>query len=364
MNLRLYISKEDSENFSKSFSTKLYPKFERSTFLFVDFSINESLKDIFKIQVFYSENGFYYTKFISNEIIRHAFGKWNQLNFMLARDKNKPLTPLFIFDFPLNNSKSSYDAVFANINGNLWPAYNGGDNNGSSLYSTYGPGGGDTKFISSSCKYSPLTFTCSSSGNGFIGNNNAIRKAELDKQNIVELLAGGEDSNEYYEYSSGSFSVGETELSTNATTIVKRSDQNITITGDIMYTGGYNSLAEVPKMIVYADNIYISCTVNRIDAVLIANNVVNTCVSEESGDTPDVDNRERSRQLVINGAVIASKLEANRTYGAATGANSIVPAEIINFDPTLYLFGGNVGQDDDATGRLEVTSITEMAPRY
>lgn len=119
MNLRLYTTKEDSENFSKSFSTKLYPKFERSTFLFVDFSLNKSQKDVFKIQVFYSENGFFYTKFISKEIIRHAFGKWNQLNFMLARDKNKPLTPLFIFDFPLNNSKSSYDAVFANINGNL-----------------------------------------------------------------------------------------------------------------------------------------------------------------------------------------------------------------------------------------------------
>ncbi|WP_405323847.1 hypothetical protein [Methanobrevibacter sp.] len=119
MNLRLYTTKEDSENFSKSFSTKLYPKFERSTFLFVDFSLNKSQKDVFKIQVFYSENGFFYTKFISKEIIRHAFGKWNQLNFMLARDKNKPLTPLFIFDFPLNNSKSSYDAAFANINGNL-----------------------------------------------------------------------------------------------------------------------------------------------------------------------------------------------------------------------------------------------------
>ena len=119
MSLRLYTSKEDSENFSKSFSTKLYPKFERSTFLFVDFSINKSYKDIFKIQVFYSENGFFYTKFISKEIIRHAFGKWNQLNFMLARDKNKPLTPLFIFDFPLDNSKSPYDALFANINGDL-----------------------------------------------------------------------------------------------------------------------------------------------------------------------------------------------------------------------------------------------------
>ena len=119
MNLRIYTSKEDSINFSRSFSTKLYPKFERSTFLFVDFSINESHKDVLQIQVFYSENGFFYTKFNSENLIRHAFGKWDQLNFMLARDKNKPLHPLFIFDFPLDNSKSPYDATFANVNGEL-----------------------------------------------------------------------------------------------------------------------------------------------------------------------------------------------------------------------------------------------------
>lgn len=119
MNIRLYTSKEDSENFGRSFSTKIYPKFERSTFLFVDFSINESHKDVFKIQVFYTENGFFYTKFNSSTLIRHAFGKWNALDFMLAKEKNNPLCPLFIFDFPLDNTNSQYDAVFANVNGEL-----------------------------------------------------------------------------------------------------------------------------------------------------------------------------------------------------------------------------------------------------
>lgn len=119
MNLRLYTSSIDSQSFSKSFSTKLRPKFKQSAFLFVDFSINESHKDVFKIHVFYNENGFFYTKFISKDLIRHAFGKWNRLNFMLAREKNNPLNPLFIFDFPLDNSKSQYDAMFASINGQL-----------------------------------------------------------------------------------------------------------------------------------------------------------------------------------------------------------------------------------------------------
>ena len=76
-----------------------------------------------------------------------------------------------------------------------------------------------------------------------------------------------------------------------------------------------------------------------------------------------INNPENSNQLTINGAIIAKRLIANRTYGAATGANSIVPAEIVNFDPTLYQFGGSAEANDDTTGRLDVTTMHEVAPR-
>ena len=67
--------------------------------------------------------------------------------------------------------------------------------------------------------------------------------------------------------------------------------------------------------------------------------------------------------------VIAGELDAARTYGAATGANSIIPAEIINFDPTLYRFGGddrntNEESEENASLYLEVTYKKELSPRY
>ena len=123
---------------------------------------------------------------------------------------------------------------------------------------------------------------------------------------------------------------------------------------------------------IYAEkNIYINCsTVNRIDAILIAGkdssndgNVI-TCANS-NGEIPEINSQERSHQLVIYGAVIANKLVPTRTYGAATGANSIIPAEIINFDPTLYLWGGSdATTSEDRNTNMDITYIKELAPRY
>ena len=76
-----------------------------------------------------------------------------------------------------------------------------------------------------------------------------------------------------------------------------------------------------------------------------------------------INNVANSTPLKVNGAIVAKTLISNRTYGAATGVNSIIPAEIINFDPTLYMWG-NLGDDDgDDNGELEVTLTKELAPR-
>ena len=115
----------------------------------------------------------------------------------------------------------------------------------------------------------------------------------------------------------------------------------------------------MPKLIIYSKkNININCEVNRIDALIIANGTVNTCANSSN-----INAAANSRQLFVNGAIVAKKLVANRTYGAATGANSIIPAEIINFDPTLYQFSGSAQADDDTTGRLDVTYMHELSPR-
>ena len=86
---------------------------------------------------------------------------------------------------------------------------------------------------------------------------------------------------------------------------------------------------------------------------------MNTCAD---GDD-DINKRERSNQLTINGAIIAGKLlDLKRTYGAAKGVNSGVPAEIINFDPTFYLWGS---ADAEKQENKEYTTVytAEVAPR-
>ena len=45
----------------------------------------------------------------------------------------------------------------------------------------------------------------------------------------------------------------------------------------------------------------------------------------------------------------------------------MVPAEIIDFDPSLYMWGGIAGGGegkDNAYGNMEVTYLRELAPRY
>ncbi|MBQ3321184.1 hypothetical protein IJG71_03635, partial [Candidatus Saccharibacteria bacterium] len=148
---------------------------------------------------------------------------------------------------------------------------------------------------------------------------------------------------------------------------IASSDEDITISGDLVYSGTFNSLNELPKLVIYANNVNINCNVERIDALIIANDKVRTC-----SDSGDINNIENSTQLKVNGAIISNNLEANRTYGASTGANSIIPAEIINFDPTLYKFGDitKAGDDDDdeteitdPDSTLDVVYIKETAPR-
>jgi hypothetical protein len=85
-----------------------------------------------------------------------------------------------------------------------------------------------------------------------------------------------------------------------------------------------------------------------------------------------------SVQLIINGAVIANNMVLHRTYGnsmgiASNGANgrywlpsvvgSDTPAEIINYDSSLMLWGeamAGAAESDTYT----VTYQHELAPRY
>ena len=114
----------------------------------------------------------------------------------------------------------------------------------------------------------------------------------------------------------------------------------------------------IPKLIIYAKNIKINCEVTKIDAVLIADDNIDTCA-----DIEDVNAEGRSKQLTIFGTVITDTLDLKRTYGAATGTNSAVPAEIINYDTSLYLWA-NQNAGLTKSGRITSTYQRELPPRY
>ncbi len=175
----------------------------------------------------------------------------------------------------------------------------------------------------------------------------------------------------YYNGENDNLTIGRFTINKGTTQAV-RTNGNVVITGNLEYAGPYNNLEEVPKLIIYAKNIVINCVVNRVDAVLIAEKTVVTCENgvsfNEKGEIDEsrirvaINDRANSNQLKINGAIIANKLILNRTYGAATGINSIIPAEIINYDSTLYLWGSRESEELQSN-KLTPTYLHDMAPR-
>ena len=253
----------------------------------------------------------------------------------------------------------------------MWPEYRfvGADGTARSYFgggnpsiSGREPGGSDkTNF----CDRIPLTIAndpCNNnSGTGTIGSAASTNQAANDKtKTLNKLMADNEDLNSAdYSYSAGNLSVGTVNVTeTDGKIKVFYAAGNVNIDGDIVYAGSYSDLKQVPKVVVYAgENIVISCNVNRIDALLIADREVKTC------DSDNTDAKANSNQLVVNGAIVTNKLVPNRTYGAASGANSVIPAEIINFDPTLYLWGGLKDENNSQNRKFDVAYTHELAPR-
>ncbi len=241
---------------------------------------------------------------------------------------------------------------------------------------------------SSYCKRVTLSFAnnnCGSGKTGSIGIDTSQRTTERDKASILEryissVRSGKIDGNEVdptiidesrktnvgaYEYNGGDKQLsiindGNATLKAGTTTVVYTTG-NVIIKSDIKRDDNetYDSLEKVPRLIIYGGNIEIQCNVNRIDALLVAESKVNTCLD----GTDDVNARQRSNSLIINGAIIAEGVELDRTYGAGPGAASGVPAEIINFDSTLYVWGA-MNSGVTKSGKVTTTSLKELSPRY
>lgn len=210
-----------------------------------------------------------------------------------------------------------------------------------------------------------------------------------DKEKLVaRFMQNTDESGLQYEKISGDYIVEGLTIPKGLTYVIHATG-DITIANNIDYEDGYSSLDQIPKLIIYAEkNITISCGVSRISAVLIAgknsnsDGVVDTCPTTYTSYNYDpravmnwrtiknkvvtasvVNVPNNSNQLKITGTVIANKLVANRTYGAGKGADSVIPAEIIDYDTTLYGWGARESEGS-VSGRMQTVYTHELAPRY
>ena len=141
---------------------------------------------------------------------------------------------------------------------------------------------------------------------------------------------------------------------------------SVYINGNITYTnGGYTSPSNVPQLIIITDgSIFIDGNVTRVDAWLIAKSsdsnkgIIRTCADSNGNSQNEA---TCSKQLRINGPIVARQLELNRVYGAAPGNNSATAAEIINLSPATYVFSQSKASDN---ATLRTVYSKEVAPRW
>ena len=195
-----------------------------------------------------------------------------------------------------------------------------------------------------------------------------------------------------YVNTSGNITINASTIPKGVTYLVK-SPKDVTIAGDIRYElGGYTSIQDIPKVVIYAKNIDIQCNVEEVDAILITDSgesgnrgKVNTCSDAQTANEDSSveeqfaawNDAKRSRQLKIFGAAITDELYMERTYGAAAwnkvyGAYSAanypkgtdgIPAEIFDYDSTLLMWSEYMAGAAE-TDTLNTVYQHELAPRY
>lgn len=261
----------------------------------------------------------------------YTFGSWDELSVTLA----KP---------------GSSDTIASGAS----TGYRGGLPSAGYPYSGNPGGLSGTSF----CTRNPLTIA-NTNCNSSVGNANLdtlLSTLTTDREVIRNRFnaSGGDITVNNYP---GGTTIGNVTVDY-AKTIVDIIDGDATIGEGLRYADGYNTIYQIPKHIIYASgDITIGCDVTRIDAILIAGGTVNTC------NNGDANSRDRSNQLVINGAVIANRFSFNRSFGTGTGGYSISPAELINYDSSIYLWA-NRSASGAFSGQLTETASRELAPRY
>lgn len=119
--------------------------------------------------------------------------------------------------------------------------------------------------------------------------------------------------------------------------------------------------AHLPQVIIYAKgDINIDQNVEHIDAWLIADGDVNTCVAGDQR-TPALSATVCDKALDIAGPVVSRKIFFNRTAGADAHLQTLPNyAELVNLSAAVYVFAAN-----EASGAQPVTTyLQKLPPRY
>ncbi|MDB5168440.1 MAG: hypothetical protein JWO55_698, partial [Candidatus Saccharibacteria bacterium] len=143
----------------------------------------------------------------------------------------------------------------------------------------------------------------------------------------------------------------------------------VTIDGNITYRGNglsgtFNSVSELPQVIIIAPNINITGKATQIDAWLLttgtgANGKLNTC--SDRGVTDRLNLKVCDKQLTINGPVVTEHLHLRRTAGSEDVGNAGMPAEIFNLRPDAYLWAQARASQ---SGKVQTVYSVELPPRF
>lgn len=234
------------------------------------------------------------------------------------------------------------------------------------------------------CKRSPLSFSNTVCSSGVVGSlsltsvdrsiqnaifNRFMTREKTPKVSGSVLLSSPSSYTEdpgpqakatRFTYSNGNLTIRSNSPLPQGITHAIYSPSNITIDSNLTFLDtNYTNVNQIPQYVIYAKgDINISCHVEKLNAILVAEGKVNTC---PGANTSPLNNPANSTKLEVYGFIIANRLILNRTYGSATGHHSITPAELIDLSPSVYYWATGNASD---TPKLFSSYHRELAPRY
>lgn len=144
-------------------------------------------------------------------------------------------------------------------------------------------------------------------------------------------------------------------LNAPAATVIIR--DNITYTTETL-----TNTADIPQVVIIANEIRIEGDVTQVDAWLVASGTAGNIITcSDVATFTQLHAGNCNNKLTVNGPVMAKHLYLYRTAGSGTGINSGAPAEVFNLRPDAYLWATAYSA---SAGRLQTIMTTELPPRF